>query len=92
MSGSWRIGRIAGIDVYIHFTFLLLLGWVAISHYLAHGDLAEAMSGLVFILALFGGVVGVHGAGRGGRWPCGQRGAGSGHLFRVGPRTWTSVA
>src|SRR3954454_24916125 len=57
MSGSWRIGRIAGIDVYIHFTFLLLLGWVAISHYLAHGDLAEAMSGLVVILALFGIVV-----------------------------------
>ena len=57
MSGSWRIGRIAGIDVYVHFTFLLLLGWVAISHYLAHGDLAEAMSGLVFILALFGIVV-----------------------------------
>ena len=57
MSGSWRIGRIAGIDVYVHFTFLLLLGWVAISHYLAHGDLAEAMSGLVFILALFGVVV-----------------------------------
>jgi len=50
MSGSWRIGRIAGIDVYVHFTFLLLLGWVAISHYLAHGDLAEAMSGLAFIL------------------------------------------
>lgn len=57
MSGSWRIGRIAGIDVYVHFTFLLLLGWVAISHYLAHGDLAEAMSGLAFILALFGIVV-----------------------------------
>ena len=57
MSGSWRIGRIAGIDVYFHFTFLLLLGWVAISHYLAHGDLAEAMSGLAFILALFGIVV-----------------------------------
>ena len=50
-------GAFAGIDVHIHFTFLLLLGWVAISHYLAHGDLAEAMSGLVFILALFGIVV-----------------------------------
>src|SRR5271165_5007425 len=59
MSGSWRIGRIAGIDVYVHFTFLLLLGWVAISHYLAHGDLAEAMSGLAFILALFG-IVALH--------------------------------
>jgi Zn-dependent protease/CBS domain-containing protein len=57
MSGSWRIGRIAGIDVYVHVTFLLLLGWVALSHYLAHGDWWEAISGLVFILALFGIVV-----------------------------------
>ena len=57
MSWSWRIGRIAGIDVYVHLTFLLLLGWVALSHYLAHGDPAEAIGGLVFILALFGIVV-----------------------------------
>jgi Zn-dependent protease/predicted transcriptional regulator len=57
MSWSWRIGRIAGIDVYVHFTFLLLLGWVGLSHYLAHGDVAEAMLGLGFILALFGIVV-----------------------------------
>jgi Zn-dependent protease/predicted transcriptional regulator len=57
MSWSWRIGRIAGIDVYIHFTFLLLLGWLVAMHYLAHGDLAEALGGLVFILTLFGIVV-----------------------------------
>jgi Zn-dependent protease/CBS domain-containing protein len=57
MSWSWRIGRIAGIDVYMHFTFLILLGWVALSHYQAHGDLMEALSGVVFILALFGIVV-----------------------------------
>src|SRR5436853_2752457 len=57
MNWSWRIGRIAGIDVFMHFTFLLLLGWVVISHYLEHNDLAEAVSGLVFILALFGIVV-----------------------------------
>ena len=57
MNWSWRIGRIAGIDVYVHSTFLLLLGWVALAHYLAHGDLGEAIGGLVFILALFGIVV-----------------------------------
>src|SRR5260370_25137421 len=57
MSWSWRIGRIAGIDVYMHFTFLLLLGWLVAVHYLAHGDLAEALGGLVFILTLFGIVV-----------------------------------
>ena len=57
MSWSWRIGRIAGIDVYIHFTFLLLLGWVAVEHYLPDRDLGEAIVGLIFILALFGIVV-----------------------------------
>lgn len=53
MNWSWRIGRIAGIDVYIHFTFLLLLGWVALEHYQARHDAAEAIGGLVFVLALF---------------------------------------
>jgi Zn-dependent protease/predicted transcriptional regulator len=57
MNWSWRIGRIAGIDVYVHFTFLLLLGWVGLSHYMAHGDLGEATWGVIFILALFGIVV-----------------------------------
>jgi Zn-dependent protease/CBS domain-containing protein len=57
MGGSWRIGRIAGIDVYVHPTFLILLAWVALAHYLAHRDPAEALGGVVFILALFGIVV-----------------------------------
>src|SRR6266404_2189476 len=57
MSWSWRIGRVAGIDVYMHFTFLLLLGWVVLTHYLSNGDINEALGSLVFILALFGIVV-----------------------------------
>jgi Zn-dependent protease/predicted transcriptional regulator len=57
MGTSWRIGRLAGIDVYVHPTFLLLLAWVGLEHYLAHGNWAEALYGLAFILALFGIVV-----------------------------------
>jgi Zn-dependent protease len=57
MSWSWRIGRIAGIDVYLHFTFLILLAWVALSHFLPEGDVAGAVRGVVFILALFGIIV-----------------------------------
>jgi Zn-dependent protease/predicted transcriptional regulator len=57
MGWSWRIGRIAGIDVYVHPTFLLLLVWVALAHFFAHGDMSEALYGLGFILALFGIVV-----------------------------------
>ncbi len=34
MKDAWRIGRIAGIDVFVHFTFLILVAWVGIGHYL----------------------------------------------------------
>jgi Zn-dependent protease/CBS domain-containing protein len=57
MGGSWRIGRIAGIDIYLHFTFLLLLAWVLFQSYMAHRDIAEAISGLIFIVALFSIIV-----------------------------------
>jgi hypothetical protein len=57
MGWSWRLGRIAGIAVYVHFTFLLLLGWLFLEFYRAHGDLREAAAGLAFIVALFGIVV-----------------------------------
>lgn len=57
MSWSWKIGRIAGIDVQVHYSFLLLLGWVTLTHYGVHGDLGEAIHGLVFIVALFALVV-----------------------------------
>ncbi|NUM67496.1 site-2 protease family protein [candidate division KSB1 bacterium] len=35
MKWSWKLGEIAGIGIYVHATFLLLLGWVALSHYIA---------------------------------------------------------
>ena len=41
MSWSWKLGRIAAIDVYVHFTFFLLLGWEALRDYQAHGDTVE---------------------------------------------------
>jgi Zn-dependent protease/CBS domain-containing protein len=53
MKWSWRFGRFAGIDVYVHVTFLMLLAWVAISHYLPRQNVADVVSGLAFILALF---------------------------------------
>jgi Zn-dependent protease/CBS domain-containing protein len=58
MSGwSWKLGRVAGIDVYMHATFLILLAWVGVSHYVRRHHLADAAAGLVFILALFGIIV-----------------------------------
>src|SRR5688500_15834609 len=52
MSWSFRIARIAGIDVRIHFTFFLLLAWIAFAHY-SRGGAPAAMQGLVFICILF---------------------------------------
>jgi Zn-dependent protease/predicted transcriptional regulator len=57
MRWSVRLGRITGIDVYMHATFLLLLLWVGVSHYLIRRSLGDAWSGIVFILALFGIVI-----------------------------------
>lgn len=53
MKWSWQIGTLLGIGVYMHATFLLLLAWVALSHWLAGRTLGHVLHGVVFILALF---------------------------------------
>jgi Zn-dependent protease/CBS domain-containing protein len=51
MRWSWRIGRVAGIDLYVHATFLLLLAWVAFQEKgQGVGAIAATMS---YIVALF---------------------------------------
>lgn len=57
MKWSWKIGEFAGIGVYMHATFLLLIGWVALSGWLTSRTLGAALAGVAFILALFGCVV-----------------------------------
>ena len=57
MKWSWKIGTFAGIDVYLHTTFFLLIGWIAISYWIAENTIAAVISGVGFILALFGSVV-----------------------------------
>jgi len=57
MRWSWKIARIAGIDVYVHATFLILVAWVGAAHWLAEHSLAAAVTGVLFILALFACVV-----------------------------------
>ena len=53
MRWQWKLGTFAGIDVYVHATFLLLIGWVGYSYWLQHGTLAKVAEGIAFILALF---------------------------------------
>lgn len=53
MKWSWKIGEFAGIGVYMHATFLLIIAWVILIHWSAGHDLATIASGVVFVLALF---------------------------------------
>lgn len=53
MRWSWKIGEFAGIGVYLHATFLLLIGWVALSGWLQGRTAAAALEAVAFILALF---------------------------------------
>jgi Zn-dependent protease/CBS domain-containing protein len=57
MGWSWRLGRIAGIDVYVHATFALLLLWVGFAFYTPRQDFGDALAGVGFVLAVFGVVV-----------------------------------
>lgn len=40
MEWVWKLGRLAGIDVSIHATFMLIIAFVAWSHWL-HGTCGE---------------------------------------------------
>lgn len=57
MKWSWRVGKIAGIDVFIHATFLLLIAFVVLTHWIPNRDPGKTIEGVVFILALFGCVL-----------------------------------
>ena len=52
MGWSLKLGRWLGVDVYVHFTFLILLAFLVWA-YGMEGGIAEAVWGLVFTLALF---------------------------------------
>lgn len=57
MKWSWKLGRLFGIDVYMHATFILLLGWVALSTYLRERNAHAMVVGVLFMSAVFGTVL-----------------------------------
>ena len=57
MKWSWKIGEVSGIGVYVHATFLILIGWVALNHWMEGRNLAYVIAGVGFILSLFACVV-----------------------------------
>ncbi len=52
MRWSFMIARVGGIEVRIHFTFLLFLAWIGFEHY-RQGGSAAAIEGVLFIVLLF---------------------------------------
>ncbi len=57
MTWSWQIAKVSGIPIRVHWTFFLLLGWVAIESAGTGGGAVAVASGVGFILALFACVV-----------------------------------
>jgi Zn-dependent protease len=57
MKWSWRIGSFRGIGVYVHATFLILIGFVVLSYWSQGQSLAGTLAGVGFIGALFACVV-----------------------------------
>jgi Zn-dependent protease/predicted transcriptional regulator len=57
MKWSLKLGKLLGIDVYVHFTFLLLLAFLGFYYWRATHNVDAALRGVAFIVALFGCVV-----------------------------------
>ena len=57
MPWSWKLARIAGIDVYVHATFFMVVAWIALIHWNESQSLPAVVEGVGFILALFACVV-----------------------------------
>lgn len=52
--GGWRIGKLAGIDLYIHPTFWLLVLWFGLQAWLIEKSVSSVVENMLFILAVFG--------------------------------------
>jgi Zn-dependent protease/CBS domain-containing protein len=54
MRWSWKIGEVAGIGLYVHATFWLLIAFVLVLNWSGGHSLAAALYGAVFVLVIFG--------------------------------------
>jgi Zn-dependent protease len=54
---SWKLGEVAGIGIFVHATFLMIVAWVALSHWMVEHSVAAAVVGAFFVVALFACIV-----------------------------------
>ena len=54
---TWKIAEVAGIGIYVHASFALLLAWVALRHVAGGGGARAGVAGLALIFAVFGIIV-----------------------------------
>jgi Zn-dependent protease/CBS domain-containing protein len=57
MKWSFRLLEVAGIGIFVHWTFLLLIGWIVFAQVSAGDSAAVVVTGVGFVLALFACVV-----------------------------------
>ncbi|MGH9433674.1 MAG: site-2 protease family protein [Terriglobia bacterium] len=57
MRWSWKMGKIAGITVFMHSTFLLLILFILFTDLYEGRSVAAALSGIFFVLVIFACVV-----------------------------------
>ncbi|MEQ9617962.1 MAG: site-2 protease family protein [Deltaproteobacteria bacterium] len=53
MKWSWKLGEFAGIGVYMHATFILIIAWVVLIHWRQGHGLSTIISAIIFVLAIF---------------------------------------
>lgn len=57
MKWSFKLARIAGVDIFVHVTFAILIVWIAIGAWRQEGTVEAIARGLAFMLGLFTCVV-----------------------------------
>ena len=53
MKGSFKLGNVAGIGVFVHWTFAILIAFIIFSNYRKGHDAEQIMWAVIFILSIF---------------------------------------
>jgi len=57
MKWSWKIATVAGIGIYVHWTFFLIIGWIVVVRLGEQSSVVGVVEGVAFVLSIFGCVV-----------------------------------